>query len=384
MHRKSLIAVVAALALVTAACSSGSPGTSTTEASTPVSSTGTGADDASETPTGSDSSSPTAPSETESETAATTPDLSGSVIKVIKGESNDFTDAPYYRAFQILKDQGIDVEIEAVSEAGNALRAVVAGTEDITLLAPTEAITAVANGDAAIKYVTTTQATSDYVLLARPGLSLENLGAATISSGGPGTEGIVIAMAALAAAGIDTSKLQEVTIGGTSARVTALLSGQVDLAPVHADAGIPAVETGQAEILINAGKYLGSYIQQGAIISDEFLKNRDLTQAFVNALLEANEWAINNPDEYLEVAREHELVGDLTPDQQRETWEELIEVGFFSTNGTICPADLENTLKFQYDSEGGIKKDEVPERSAYIDSSFVENYWQQKGMTPAC
>ena len=308
-----------------------------------------------------------------------TPSASGSAasgklaltVRIISGGSESFSDAAVHKATALLDAEGVQVSSSTVADPATALRAVIAGQADIALLDPVEAVKAVANGDAPVKYIGSLSQTTDYVILSLPKYSLENLSGATFATAGAGTAGDVIASSALSESKVDMTKVQKVTVGGTSARVTAILSGQVGLAPVHAADAVPAVAT---------GKVLGSYLQQGMIASDTFIKDKATTQAVVNAFIDGQRWASANESQYIATATANKLLGSLTADQATVAYQQLKDSKIFATNGAICTKSVTDTLTHDYQvASGGLTKATTPAYSKWVDPTFVNAYLKANG-----
>ena len=298
-----------------------------------------------------------------------------STVRIVSGGSESFSDAAINKATELLAAEGVTVDASLVDDPATALRAVVSGQADVALLDPVEAIKAVANGDAPVKYIASLSQTTDYVVIALPGVSLKDLAGKTFATAGAGTAGDVIASAALAESNVDMSQVQKVTVGGTSARLTAILAGQVDLAPVHAPDAAPAIATGKVKLLLNAGKVLGSYLQQGLIASDTWLQDKATAQAVVNAFIDAERWASANQKEYVAMAKANDLLGDLTDDDALAGWQELKDGKIFATNGAICEDAVNDTLKHDYEvPDGGLTPDTTPAYDKWVDSTFVDAY----------
>jgi ABC-type nitrate/sulfonate/bicarbonate transport system substrate-binding protein len=177
---------------------------------------------------------------------------------------------------------------------------------------------------------------------------------------------------------VNVKKIKYVTVGGTSARVTAILAGKVDLAPALAPAAIPATKTGKVKVLLNTGAALGPFLQQGLIANGTWLKNKKTVQDVVNSFIDAERWASTDEAGYIQVATQNKLLGDLTTDQQDAAWKELIKGNYFAQNGAMCQADLDATLNYDYAS-GALEKAKVPPQAQWWDSSYVENYLTGKG-----
>lgn len=303
-----------------------------------------------------------------------------STVRIVSGGSDSFSDAAVFKAQELLQAQGVTVKASLVEDPASALRAVISGQADIALLDPVEAIKAVANGDAPIKYIGSTSETTDYVIIALPKIRLDNLDGATFATAGAGTAGDVIASSALAQSNVDMSKVQKVTVGGTSARLTAILSGQVDLAPVHGPDAVPAIATGKVVLLLNAGKVLGTYLQQGLIASDTFLKDTATAQAVVSAFIDAERWASDNQSEYITLAKASGLLGDMTDADAEKGYAQLKDAKIFATNGAICEDAVNATLKHDYAvPDGGLTPETTPAYDKWVDPSFVNAYLKQNG-----
>jgi ABC-type nitrate/sulfonate/bicarbonate transport system substrate-binding protein len=279
----------------------------------------------------------------------------------------------------LLKQRGYTVSLANVADPTTALRSVLAGKADVYLGAPVEAATAVTNGHAAVKYLASLAQTSDYEILSLPKYTMQNLSGANLATAGPGTAGQIVAVAAIEKSGVDTSQIHQVTVGGTSARVTAILSGQVDLAPVLAPAAVTAVATGKVKILLNAGAVLGDYLQQGLIASDSFAANTGTAQATVTAFLDAERWAQANESAYVKTASANQLTTGLTAAESQAAWTQLKNGNFFAVNGAVCTQAINQTLGYSYKSPGGLTKASTPPISEWVDSTYVNAYLKAHG-----
>jgi ABC-type nitrate/sulfonate/bicarbonate transport system substrate-binding protein len=302
-------------------------------------------------------------------------------IRLIEGGGLDFTDASIYKAMDLLKAEGYHVSLANVADPTTALRSVLAGKADIYLGDPVEAATAVANGGAKIKYLASVAQATSYEIIALPKYNLHNLSGAKLATAGPGTAGQIVAVAAFQKLGVSSSELRQVSVGGTSARVTAILAGQVDLAPVLAPDAVAAVATGKVKILVNAGQVLGDYLQQGLIASDAFAADKSTSQATVNAFINADRWAAANGSSYISLANANGLKGSLTSSEEQAAWQQLSNGHFFATNGGLCTKAINETLGYSYLTPGGLTKANTPKASAWVQPSYVQAYLTGKGQS---
>jgi ABC-type nitrate/sulfonate/bicarbonate transport system substrate-binding protein len=309
-------------------------------------------------------------------------------VRIVLGGGTDFTDASLYYAINLLKKEGITVDLNNLADPASALDAVISGQSDIYLGDPMEAAVAVGNGGAKIQYVGTVEQTTDYVILSLPNYTLKNLSGATLATAGAGTAGQIIADTALGKIGISPASLNDVTVGGTSARVTAILAGEVDLAPVLAPSAVPAVATGKVKILLNAGQVLGQYLQEGMIASDSFIHTSPaLVQEVVTAFINSSRWASSKSHEsqFLSVANANQLGGGLTTAEERSSWAALDSAGFFATNGAVCATAITKTEQYTYAAGGSLTKATTPSYKSWVDPKFVDAYLKaNKDKPTAC
>ncbi|MGH3300491.1 MAG: ABC transporter substrate-binding protein [Streptosporangiaceae bacterium] len=300
-------------------------------------------------------------------------------VRLIQGGGLDFSDAAIYKAMALLKAEGYKVSLANVADPTTALRSVLSGKADVYLGAPVEAATAVANGGAQVKYIASTAQTSNYEIIALPKFTLRNLAGAKLATAGPGTAGQIVAIAALQKLGIDSAAVDQVTVGGTSARVTAILAGQVDLAPVLANDAAAAVATGKVKILVNTGTVLGNYLQQGLIASSAFAADKPTAQATVDAFIEAERWANSNASGYVSMANANDLAGGLTKGEEQTAWAQLKAGHFFAVNGALCSQAISQTLSYSYLTPGGLTKSNTPKVSDWVNPDYVNTYLTSHG-----
>jgi ABC-type nitrate/sulfonate/bicarbonate transport system substrate-binding protein len=309
---------------------------------------------------------------------------STSTVRITVGGGSAFADTLIYYANDLLRSQGITVELSNLASPASALQSVVAGSSDIYLGDPVESAVAVANAGADLKYIATIAQTTDYVILALPKITMSNVSGATMGSAGPGTAGTTIALAAFKKLGIDPTTIKTVTVGGTSARVTAILAGQIDLAAAHAASAVSAVETGKVKILFNAGAVMGQYLQQGLTANGSFVKNNPaLVQSVVNAYLTANRWASTDGPGFIKVANDNKLTGTLTDTQELAAWTQLQSSKYFAVDGAVDEAAINPTFAYNYASGGSLTPATTPAYLKWVDPSFVRNYLLAKGLNEA-
>jgi NitT/TauT family transport system substrate-binding protein len=305
-------------------------------------------------------------------TVVRTPTANPALVRLIGSGAVDFSslDVVYWQ--QLLKDRGMNIDFKFVDAPDTAARSIIAGSADAYVGSLPSAILAVKNANANIRIIAVNNQASDYVLLSQTNInSIQDLKGHTIGIATPGSAGDVIIRTALKLKGVDPSTAQFVTIGGTSARVTAVLAGQVDSAPVHAADAAPAVATGKVKVLFNTGDTIGLYLQSGLIASGDWLKkNPDQAQMVVDAFVDSSRWAATNKDGYIASSK---VQFPKMADSDRSSAYDLYAQGkFFPVNGGLGQAGIDAFLKLEQDL-GELPKD-LPPQSQWIDDSFVKKY----------
>jgi ABC-type nitrate/sulfonate/bicarbonate transport system substrate-binding protein len=295
----------------------------------------------------------------------------------IEGGSNDFSDADQLEWLALLKQEGYTVNVSSVSDAATALRAVIAHKADFFIAPPTAAMLADINGNAQVKAVTGESQASDYVILALPKYNMSNLDGATMAIASPGTAGQVTADTALSIKGINTAEIHNVTVGDTSARVAAILSGRVDLSPVLAASAVPALETKKVKILLNTGTAIGAYLEGMLVTSESYLQQNSATvQVAVNTLINAMRWASTDESGYISLINANKLSDGLTATQEQAAWKAEIGIHLYAVNGGMCASTIARTLSISYQT-GALPRSDHPVESDWLDRQFVDKYLQQ-------
>jgi ABC-type nitrate/sulfonate/bicarbonate transport system substrate-binding protein len=308
---------------------------------------------------------------------------SPATVKLVEAGSEDFSSADVLYFVDVLKRQGVKVKFTGVSDASAGLRTVVSGQSDLFIGSLPTAIQAVSSGGATIKTIANNDQSSDYVLVAKKGVTLQNLSGKTLAIDTPGSAGHVAAQVGLRKAGADPKAVHYVTVGSSSARQTAVLAGRVDIAPLHYPDAVTALATGKVQLLLNVGEKIGPYLQSGLIASGNFIKDKAVAQKAVNAFIEAERWAASDKAAYLAYAKSHKLSDGLSDAQAGETWDFYRNAKFFGINGGMCSAYVDAFEALNTDN-GSLPKP-LPDRSSWLDASFVQSYLKAHNQDPnAC
>ena len=129
--------------------------------------------------------------------------------------------------------------------------------------------------------------------------------------------------------GVDVKKLNIVEIGGSGARMQALLSGRVQAVPVHFDQAAEVMKKGNYKILLEPWKEYSPWINEIWACNGAWLKKKENERAVID-LLKAEMMAFRKANEdldwYTENYRKHVTLKDAktaTPESLKPLWEGL-------------------------------------------------------------
>jgi ABC-type nitrate/sulfonate/bicarbonate transport system substrate-binding protein len=302
---------------------------------------------------------------------------SGASVTIVEAGGSDFSsaDVPYF--VSLLKKEGINAHLTAIADASSATRAVISGQAQLGVNDLPDAILPISQGGAPIKVIAVNNQASDYVLVAKKGLTLHNLAGHTLAIDTPGSAGEGAAELGLRASGVNPQSVHYVTVGDTSARETAVVSGQVDIAPLHYPVALAALKTGKVGMLLNIGKAIGPYLQSGLIANTSFLQNKALAQKVVDTFIEAERWADSGPSGYIAFSKSQNLLGGLTDAEATNVWDNYHAVKYFGVNGGVCTPYVNKFVSLS--QSVALLPKNTPPVSRWLDPTFVQSYLTQHG-----
>ena len=353
------VGTLAATALLLAACSTGGTASSAPSAApaTPAASESAAA---SEAPSESTVAGPGAPEKT--------------TLKVVQGSDPDFTQVGLTKAFEYLKEKGVDVEFSSVVDTDTATRSVIAGQQDIVVNSLYFGVNANQQGIPLRTFMADITAV-DYLLMSQPDITdVKALEGGTVGINKPGDLGATVADQCLKFSDVDVSKVEYVQVGGTSARMAALLAGQIDSAPAHAAEALNAQKEGGLNILVDCGEAIGTFLQTGASSTQEWLDaNPNLAQLFTDAYIDALRWSQTNKDEYIALSKT--VVPDLDDQIRSDTYDLLVKQGVFGVDGGLNPESIKKLIDIGLDS----KSIEEPVPTDWYTMTNVDSYLARNG-----
>lgn len=307
--------------------------------------------------------------------------LAGKTIRVAKAGDNAFDDAAVGYWMKSMTDKyGVKIELNVTDSADTSLRAVVANSADMAVaMSLTGTVNLVQQSGTDVKLLAADTYASDYQIVSKASIATTaDLNGKVEGISAPGDASEITSHLCITNAGADYGSLKIVRIGGTSARVAALLAGHIDLGAAHiADAKAAVAKSkGSLKIILDCGKSVGNYPVTGMVASGAWTKaNPELAQAAVNAYVDAMRWAASDKQGYLDFTKT--WVPDADPAESASNYDYFKSVGFWPVNGGLDLPSLEVYLG--YAAQLQILTGRIPTTDQWVDDTFVKVYLAANG-----
>ena len=275
--------------------------------------------------------------------------------------------APYWIAKEagMFKKYGLDTEMIFINGSTRGVQSMIAGEIDFAGAVGTSAINGkLAGGDVLI--VNSLVNTLPYYIIGKPDIkSPEDLKGRTAASHIPGTSADFAVRLALRKFGIDYKDIQAVMVGGATARVAAVINGQVDFTMVT-DSGKIQGEKAGLKVIVDMAKLKIPFQFTCTVTTRALIQQRPKTvENMVKAVAEAVHFFKNNKQETIKIMSKY--TRGQKPDVLHGSWlayKELLEEDTYPTL-----EGLNDTLVVQanWDPKAASAKAEH-----FVDLRFVE------------
>jgi len=286
--------------------------------------------------------------------------------------------------YVVPKDQGwyqkLGLEVEEIFVNGDstALRSVLSGGADLSIVGPPTVFQAVIEG-AKIKYIGSTQPIVDYHIIGAKsvGNSLKDLAGKTFASAGPSDLTTEVPRLVLKKNGVATEGIKFLQVGGHPARLQALEAGKVQATMINTLTSLKGQQGGKINVLKRVAEDFPSLGYVMLVATDKDLadpKKRAAFEIFVKGLIYGSRFIMDNPDEASAILNKR--VPDMGLDLIRPVIRELNSMKVWGHNGGVDAA----VVKFTSDVsvEWGMIKQGV-KAEAIIDDSLVKKALAELG-----
>jgi NitT/TauT family transport system substrate-binding protein len=211
--------------------------------------------------------------------------------------------APYWIAKEagIFKKHGLDTELIFINGSTRGVQSMIAGEIDFAGAVGTSAMNgAMAGGDVVI--VDSLVNTLPYYIIGKPDIkSPEDLKGRNVASHIPGTSADFAVRLALRKFGIDYKDIKAVMVGGATARVAAVINGQLDFTMVT-DSGKILGENAGLKVIIDMAKLKIPFQFTCTATTGALIKRRpDTVENMVKAVAEAVHYFKHNKQETIKI-----------------------------------------------------------------------------------
>lgn len=296
-------------------------------------------------------------------------------LKLIQGSTPDFAQTALYKSIQYMKERyGVTAEISSVSDTDTATRAVIAGSADIVVNSLYYTVNAAKSG-IGLKTIMVDSQSVTYLYMGAPEIkTLNDLVGKTVAYGKPGDISSTVVLACTKMSGIDPNQIKFVSMGGTSARLSALLAGQVQATVAQLAESLSAQQKGALNVLADCGKLIGTFLQTGVSSSDQWLAaNPNLAQMYVDSYIDALRWATEDKEGYIALSKQ--IVPEMDDGLRSQSYDALKGVNLFAVNGGFTPETITKFINIGIET-GAI---EAPIPDTWYTVKYVDNYLARKG-----
>ncbi len=278
--------------------------------------------------------------------------------------------------------EGLDFEITGLASTPLVLNALKAGQADISGMSGSTALKLDATGDmATVVFVSYSGhgSPSASVVVGKKGISsIQDLKGKKIGVGAVGGADQVATIPVLRAQGLDPDKdVQWVPIGSPSARVAALMSGQIDAITTTIMTWIPISGNPDLRVIIGGEEYSKIVPSvAGTITTVDFMdKNPEAIQRYTRAIIKASRYFAENKDAWVDAVLKRRP--DLTRENLSRVYD-FIRPGW-AVNGGINLGDYDKAFNSWYQLP---EFKDVPKvtPSSWINTRFVDQVLKEIGV----
>jgi ABC-type nitrate/sulfonate/bicarbonate transport system substrate-binding protein len=296
--------------------------------------------------------------------------IEGKTVRFVFSSAPGAIDIVGVKITEILKEEGVNVDVTFLDGGAKAIQALLAGQADVASNAVDDAI------NSGLLAFALSRPRNMYAVVGEPGLdTLEEVEGKTLGAADPGSVANVFAEAIFKKHGISEDSLTWAQIGGSSSRTSALLSGKVDLALVYGDQHIALLNAGFETVTQVSDEFPGLHDDLWVASPDWLEDNEDLAVAIARAQLQAAEWFQNEPEEWVGLALE--TVEGIDEGVVRQFYDVAKGIDMYPTDGLMTEDSLTQTYQLFYDADAV----EETELSAWSTTEYLDEAREQLGIS---
>jgi NitT/TauT family transport system substrate-binding protein len=229
--------------------------------------------------------------------------------------------------------EGVNIEINHFESGSINMKALLARAVDVSDVETGLILGAAVNG-ADLRVIGTHSQRLHFALYAKNDIkSLKDLYGRSFGISGIGGLPHLVLLALMDRQGLDPSKVNMLTVGGTGARLTALAAGKID-ATLGEYSPVIEAQPNVSRLMVISPE-LPLYMAQGIVVwADVLASKRDALERMQRGLVNATRWAYGNKAELIEVARKHLPV---SAEEMSKVYDFYMVARVWAINGEIDP-----------------------------------------------
>lgn len=296
-------------------------------------------------PTG--TAAPASPAPTSAASTASATPVSLGQLKVAIGTAPVIENLqfPYY-ALQngFYKARGLDVTITGILGNVNAVKALVSGDVDVLVSGCPAAMQAMAAGTG-LRVISSFDPYNDFQLWVQKGITRpKDLAGRSLAVSQPGALSFTVPKLMIEGDGGDFSKVNVVSLGGTSARLQALIAKKIDGTVLNGALARIAATYPDLVAIADGIKTLPDYLYGCEVVTEQTLvARRPALQAFVTGTMEGVRWFYDHVDAGIAISQK--LLPDTKPEEIAATIKEFATNRYWNESGVLPERAWAFTLK---------------------------------------
>jgi len=262
----------------------------------------------------------------------------GTTLRVAFSAAPDAIDVVGYKTMEILKGEGVTVDVMFLDGGQKAVMAILANQVDVAAAAIDGVVLA------QMMTFALSRPRNLYAMVGSKDMTkVEDIRGRVIGAPDPGSVATSFEDAIFAKYGIAKESYSRLQIGGAGARTQALLAGRVDAVFVYGGKHVTLKKAGYPTLTTVNAEFPGMHDDMWSSTKTWLENNELLAVAICRAQIQAARWFHEKPDEWLAMALER---AEIEEADARELYALLLEMDMYPVDGLMTMETLRTTADF--------------------------------------
>ncbi len=238
---------------------------------------------------------------------------------------------------KFFEKEGVNVEIDHFESGSINMKALLSRAIDIADVEPSLVLSVVANTGADLRIFGSQSQRLHFALYAQNDIkTLHDLYGRSFAISGIGALPHVVILALMEKNGLDADKIKMISIGGTGARMSAVVAGKVDATVGEYSPTIESEPT--VHRLLMVSPELPLFMAMGTTTwADTLAAKHDAIEKYQRAMTEATRWGYDHKEEMIDVALKHIPI---SRDEMSKLYDFYVLARVWAINGEVDPDRL--------------------------------------------